>query len=507
VDLESFPPLPNNIRGRYHSIIDYHQLYLSGELTPLAVVESLLPLIKRDVSTPSDHSIAFVDSHPDEVLEAARASTERYKRGAPLSIFDGVPTAIKDESKVAGYRTMDGRAENEAFFKVELESSWPVQKWLEAGGIVLGKLNMHEVGADTTNNNPNWGTPRNPHNDQYYTGGSSGGAAYAVSAGLVPMALGADGGGSIRIPASFCGVYGLKPSHGRLEDTSSTVTVTGPLAATMNDLEASYRLFVTPNPADSVSSMFAPPRSLKYPTSKKIGYCKTWFERADPIVYETCQNALSHFTFKLGYEIIDIELPYLPQGQLAHAFTILTQMAARARSSAPSSSGNFLSSYTAANKVLLGVGSRTPAYDYLLAQQLRNLLMQHLAHLFTTHPGLLIITPTTPLAGWPIDSPTDLVHGLSDANMSVRNMEYVWLANFTGCPAISVPVGYVKPQEGKGDRNVPIGLMAMGEWGSEDQLLDWGREAEGFLNDGEGRQKPRGWEDVIGNAKGKGIDS
>src|SRR6266496_4269358 len=127
-------------------------MYLSGQLTPLAVAESLLPLIRRDVSSPSHHSIAFIDCHPNDVLEAAKESTARYKAGTPLSIFDGVPTAIKDETKVAGYRTTMGRGKNDALFPVEEESSWPVQKWLEGGGIVLGKLNMHELGTDTTNN-------------------------------------------------------------------------------------------------------------------------------------------------------------------------------------------------------------------------------------------------------------------------------------------------------------------------------------------------------------------
>jgi Asp-tRNA(Asn)/Glu-tRNA(Gln) amidotransferase A subunit family amidase len=158
--------LPNNIPGRYHSITEYHAMYLSGQLTPLAVVESLLPFIRRDINLKSHHSTAFIDSHVDVILEAARASTLRYKEGKSLGILDGVPTAIKDESNLAGYRTTSGRKKNDAIFPVEDESAWSMLKWQEAGGIVLGKLNMHELGADTSNNNPNWGTPRNPHNDQ-----------------------------------------------------------------------------------------------------------------------------------------------------------------------------------------------------------------------------------------------------------------------------------------------------------------------------------------------------
>jgi Asp-tRNA(Asn)/Glu-tRNA(Gln) amidotransferase A subunit family amidase len=362
---------------------------------------------------------------------------------------------------------------------------------------------MHELGADTTNNNPNWGTTRNPHNKNYYTGGSSGGAAYAVAAGLVPIALGADGGGSIRIPASFCGVYGLKPSHGRFEDTKSTVTVTGPIAAAMADLDVSYRIMGVPDASDPTCSLFTPPSSIPTSGPKVIGICKPWFSRADPTVEALCDKAVSFFQQKRGYQVIDIEIPHLPDGQSAHAFTILSEMAVRARNQVVGpNKKNYLSGLNPANKVLLAVGAQTPALDYLLAQQLRQMLMQHLAFLYKMYPGLLILSPTTPMPGWPIASNADLVHGVTDGNTSIRNMEYVWLANFCGNPAISVPVGYVEPVKGTG--KVPVGLMAMGEWGAEEQLLGWGYEAEGYLNGIKGGRKKAGnWVDVFEGARGK----
>lgn len=131
--------------------------------------------------------------------------------------------------------------------------------------------------------------------------------------------------------------------------------------------------------------------------------------------------------------------------------------------------------------MLICVGKKTSGVDLLQAQKLRNLLMQHLAHLYEQHPGMIIVTPTTPNAGWHIN-PGDLKYGCSDGNMSIRNMEYVWMANFTGCPAISVPVGYVDPVEGIGE--VAVGLMGMSEWCSEDDLLAFGYDAEKWLHDG-----------------------
>ncbi|KAF4611372.1 hypothetical protein G7Y89_g15641 [Cudoniella acicularis] len=254
LDPSSFSKLPEGIPGRYYSVTEYHAKYLSGELTPLAVAESLLPIIRRDIKSPSDHSLSFISTNAEQVLAAAKASTERYQAGKPLGVLDGVPTAIKDESNVAGYRTTYGRRPNDRMFPVAEESSWPVQKIEQSGAVILGKLNMHELGADTTNNNPNWGTPRNPHNQMYYTGGSSGGAAYAVAAGLVPFALGADGGGSIRIPSSFCGIYGLKPTHARLEDTGSTVHPTRKIQSVHSSPHQTLPPFLHRVPKSSVST-------------------------------------------------------------------------------------------------------------------------------------------------------------------------------------------------------------------------------------------------------------
>jgi Asp-tRNA(Asn)/Glu-tRNA(Gln) amidotransferase A subunit family amidase len=143
----SFKTLPKDLAGRYHSAADYHAMYLSGELTPLAVAELLLPLIRKDIDPKNVHSVAFVDSRVDLVMEAATASTERYKLGKSLGVLDGVPLAIKDETDIAGYRTMLGRKRDDNLYKVKTETSWPVMKWQEAGAVVVGKVNMHELGT------------------------------------------------------------------------------------------------------------------------------------------------------------------------------------------------------------------------------------------------------------------------------------------------------------------------------------------------------------------------
>lgn len=507
----------------YYTSADYRARYLSGELTPTAVVETLLPLIRRDIQPPGKHSVAFLESQEDIIRAAAEASTQRYKKGVSLGPLDGVPVAVKDEVHVKGYkRTLGSKLD---FKGGHDETSWCVKKWEEAGAIIIGKTTMHELGLDTNNNNPNYGTPRNPHNPNYYCGGSSGGSGYAVAAGLVPIALGADGGGSIRIPSSFCGIWGLKPSHNRISGDPSlsiapSVGVLGPMAASIDDLAFAYRIMATPPPATahSVSSLFPDPiatlSSLSEqprPKNKTIGVFRDWIDRAEPAVRAVFDRALDYYRTQKSYEVVDITIPYLPEGQRAHVLTIMSEIASCIHT-------DQIRNLIAPNKVLISMGVyQIKARDLIAAQRLRNLLMMHLAHLFQKYPGLLIFTPTTPIPGWKISSETDLSYGLSDGKLSVRNMEYVFLANFTGCPAISCPAGYDSAS------HAPIGIMAMGEWGAEEDLIAFARDGEGLLDsdsDSAGASSSEGtshgstglqvpsskgsmWVDVVAEAVGK----
>ncbi|KAK5678533.1 hypothetical protein LTS10_008977 [Elasticomyces elasticus] len=479
----------------YSSILDYHEAYKTGRTTPTAVAKVLLPLVRRDAEVPSRHSVAFLSSKVDLVMLAAEASTKRYEEGKSLGPLDGVPVAVKDEEDVTGYPKCVGS-------KLDLKdkhdaTSYCVQAWQDAGAVLIGKTNMHEYGMDTTNNNPNHGTPLNPHNDTYYCGGSSGGSAYAVGAGLVPVAMGNDGGGSIRIPSAYCGLYGLKPSHGRvsIRPTSNLARsngVAGPLAANMVDLEISYRVMAQPDLQEPDSALFDTPSSVASTHGRKkvLGIFKEWFDRADPAVRQACMNVVDYLTSKLDYKIVDISIPLLHEGQTAHAMTILCEIPSGVSS---------LKDLTPANQVLMSVGSKTPGVDFLQAQKMRMLLMQHLAHLYEKHPGMIIVTPTTPNAGWNFDT-QDLKYGCSNGNMSLRSMEYVWLANFTGCPAISVPAAYLEPEKGTG--RIPIGFMGMGEWCSEDELLAFGYDCERYLHDvyQNGRVKPAAYVEVLETA-------
>ncbi|KAL9012231.1 MAG: hypothetical protein Q9173_002999, partial [Seirophora scorigena] len=378
--------------NHYHSSSFYTSQYQTLRLTPMKVIEGLL----AQISSGEEHSTAFLQIIPEKVIAAAEASTTRYRNRKPLSPLDGVPVAIKDELDLDGYEKSLGSLLD--FTRKEGGTSWCIQKLEDAGAIIVGKTSMHELGLDTTNNNPTHGTPLNPHNPHYYTGGSSGGSAYAVAVGLVPIAHGADGGGSIRIPASYCGLYGLKPTHGQISisptlNLASSNCVHGPIASNMTDLALAYRIMAAPDPANPISSLPSPSSTTH---AKILGICRPWFSSASPPVLSACSALLSHYTTSLNYTTIDIALPHLHAGQLAHALTILAEIA----SSPALSSSKIPAPLSSANKLLLSVGGQAPAIDLLLAQQLRSMLMQHLAHLFRQHPGLLIVTPTTPNAGW-----------------------------------------------------------------------------------------------------------
>jgi Asp-tRNA(Asn)/Glu-tRNA(Gln) amidotransferase A subunit family amidase len=307
----------------------------------------------------------------------------------------------------------------------------------------------------------------------------------------------------MRIPPAFCGVYGLKTTHNRTCHVSSSVCVVGPMAATAADLAIGYRVMSQPNPDDRGQNLLAVSAPPEPSTKKYLGVCREWLATADPDVLAIFDQSLTHLTTELGYEAVDIRLPFLREGQLAHSAICVTESVADARARADDPA-RYLDLLSHPNRLVLATGAQTPAADYLAYGQIRQVVMAHLAFLFEKYPGMLVLTPTTPIAGWPV-TPGDEAYGCFDGNLTIRNMTFAWLANVSGCPAVTCPAGYVEPGQGEG--MLPVGVMAMGEWGMEEQLLGFAQEREVYLNEvyPGGRRRPEEWADVIGLVReGKG---
>ena len=223
--------------------------YRAGVLSPVEVTRAILRHI-ADVN-PSLNAIYFVDA--DGALAAARASEARWRRGAPMGALDGVPVTLKDSIRVAGMPTPNG-TEALAGEPCEPRDSPVTARLREDGAIVLGKTTMPDFGMIASGISSLHGVTRNPWNPARNSGGSSSGAGAAVAAGFGPLAVGSDIGGSVRIPAAFCGIVGLKPSYGRVPIADPwPMLVAGPMARTVTDVALMLGVISRPDASDYTS--------------------------------------------------------------------------------------------------------------------------------------------------------------------------------------------------------------------------------------------------------------
>ncbi|KQP39337.1 AtzE family amidohydrolase [Methylobacterium sp. Leaf106] len=229
-----------------------------GAISARLVVEAVLARIAR-VDTEVN---AFTDVLPERALTRADAVDAARARGEALGPLAGVPFAVKNLIDIAGLPTRAGSKINRDLAPAERDGAL-VRRLEAAGAILVGGLNMGEYAYDFTGENVHDGATRNPHDLGHMSGGSSGGSGGAIGAGLVPLALGSDTNGSIRVPSAFCGCFGLKPTYGRLTRAGSFPFVgsldhLGPMARSVTDLALSYDAMQGPDPDDPVATTRAP---------------------------------------------------------------------------------------------------------------------------------------------------------------------------------------------------------------------------------------------------------
>jgi len=441
---------------------DYVAQYRNQTTSPVNVAEAFLAQL--DATQTQDPPMAFfIAQEADDLLAQATASAQRYAEGQPKGPLDGVPIAVKDELDQQGYPTTVGTR----FLGTEVasEDAEVVRRLRDAGALLVGKANMHEIGMGVTGFNLHYGTARNPFNPQHATGGSSSGSAAIVGAGLCPIAVGADGGGSIRIPAAFCGAYGLKSTFGRLSEQGAaplcwSLAHVGPIAASVRDLAVAYSVMAGPDPADA-NSLRQPPVSLDGLTENhlngmRIGVFAPWFEDADEDVVAACRQML-HVFEEAGATVVPIEIPELSLVRSAHLVTITTEIATAQRGYYK----KHRKDYAPDIRLKMALARQLTGADYVHAQRHRVRLTQHF--LSALQDVDVIATPTTGSTAPPWSTKA-LKCGESNLGLATHIMKYALPANLTGLPAVTMPVGY-------DDAGLPIGLQLMGNHWDEAVLL------------------------------------
>ena len=477
--------------GEFHlpSVADFVRAFRSGRCTPTEVAEAVLNAIEES-NKANPPLRAIIETSRDVVLAQAKASTQRWREGKTLSLLDGIPIAVKGEIHVEPYQFLAGAAYAPEISK-GLPESVLVQKLKSSGTVIIGIANLQEFGAGTLGSNPNRNhlTARNPYDTQCYTGGSSSGSAVSVAAGLCPIAIGADGGGSVRIPAALCGLVGLKPTNGFLDHCGMfpqtySVCSAGPLSSSV--LDTAIVMDVLSQETDGEKKLI----SLKGLGETKIeglrvGVYWKYFEDADPEVVSKCKAAVSQLK-SIGAEIVDIKIPELEETRVAHALTIISEFA----SSLGIEIDKHFDELTLETLLLVGVGFNFSAVEYLNAQKQRTRAIEAMKHVFNEQRCDVIITPATGIPA-PEIPPEAIAMGISDSTNSTALMKYSFLGNLTGLPGLAVPVGYTS-------RGLPIGLQVMGRWYEEGMLLKIGYALE--KTGAFPTKKPRVFYDVVEKA-------
>ncbi len=403
----------------------------------------------------------YITVTAEAALRQARQLDRR--RGAQGSLH-GVPLGLKDLCATKGIRTTAGS---------KILSDWVprtdatvVERCRNAGAVVLGKLNMHEFAFGVTTNNPHFGATHNPWDLERIPGGSSGGSGAAVAASLCAGALGTDTGGSIRIPASLCGVVGLKPTYGRVSrhgivPLSWSLDHVGPLAKTVEDAALLLQVLAGADPRDATCSTRAVPNYRtalrRSPKGMRLGIPREhFFDVLDAEVRSAFDAAVATLK-RLGLRTRAVSIPSLPQTQSAE----VAIMAAEATTYHAHNLRLRGDDFGADVRLPLELGRMIPATTFLAAQRLRARLAAECAAAFEQADVLLV--PSTPIAAPHIDEQMVEVDGAPfDISMLLsRNMMPF---NLTGLPAIALPCG-------RSRSGLPLALQLVGRSFDEAAIL------------------------------------
>ena len=404
---------------------------------------------------------AFITVMEESARDAARKADEELARGLDRGPLHGIPVALKDVFLTRGVRTTAGSKLFENY--IPDHDAAAVERLIQAGAVLVGKTNMHELAYGITSANPHFGTVRNPHAPARIPGGSSGGSAVAVASGMALAALGSDTGGSIRIPAAFCGVVGLKPSYGRVSrygmlPLSFSQDHAGPIAGSVRDAGLIMNAIAGHDSRDPSSSRrpvedYVPAGSLE---GVRIGLPENfYFERVTPAVREAVERA-AELAERCGARVLRVRVPDMDAVNTIGRVLLLAEAAAALTPHLAQRAG-----IGDDVRTLLDQGRLVPATDYVNAQRLRRLKQDEFRLLWRQVD--ILFTPTVPLGAPKIGETAVEIEGRSEdvrlaATRLVRGMDVL------GLPAISLPCGL--------DPNgLPLGLQIIAPEFREAALL------------------------------------
>lgn len=413
---------------------------------------------------------AFITVTVERALQRARQADAELAAGKDRGPLHGIPVAVKDLFYTRGVLTTGGSPIYRDF--VPDEDAFAVARLEAAGAVMLGKLNLHELAYGITSANPHFGAVTNPWNAKHSPGGSSGGSGAAVAAGLVYAALGTDTGGSIRIPASFCGTVGLKPTYGRVSrrgvlPLSWSLDHVGPLTSSVRDAGLVLNAIAGHDPADASSSRrpvvdFVPDEDCTV-RGLRIGFPRNFFfERPDADVELCVRGAIARLE-SLGAEVKPVAVPDVAAIN-AIARMILLCEASAVYEPHLKNRGQFGPDVLA----LLDQGRLLPATDYIHAQRLRKQMQREFAQVWSAVDCL--VAPATPNTAPRIGDATVKLGGIEE-DVRLATTRLVRSLNLLGLPALSIPCGL----SGGG---LPVGMQIIGPPFEEALILRVGAAME-----------------------------